>query len=168
MSHTHTKDWIDVLAALSPAIAVLVAIGVALVQAYLQKQELKQNLYEKRSAVYYAVLELWEALRKGEEVDERDFAAAVLPATHLFGSDVKKYVSGIKDRLFRLRDQYRSQEKAKERNDLIRFIAQDFEARFDPYLQLHYDDNLFMRIKAQIDNWVECTDAKLAAKAKHG
>jgi hypothetical protein len=164
MPHTHPKDWIDVLAALSPTVAVLVAIGVAVVQAYLQKEALKQNLYDRRFRVYSAVLELWEALRKAEDVDEREFAAAVLPATHLFGSDVQKYVSGIKDRLFRLRGQYKSQEKAKERNDLVRFIAHDFEVCFDPYLQLHYDENLLSRLKAQVDGWVDGADAKMASR----
>ena len=43
------------ITAYAPLLAVFVAIGVALMQYYLQKQQLKQDLYDKRFRVFYAI-----------------------------------------------------------------------------------------------------------------
>src|ERR1017187_3758 len=57
MPHTCAKDWIDVLAALAPAVAVLVAIGIGAFQLYLQRQQVNQDLFQKRFTIYTATRE---------------------------------------------------------------------------------------------------------------
>jgi hypothetical protein len=55
MPPTPHGDFLGYLQALGPLIAACVAVGVALTQRHLQKQQLKQNLFEKRFAVYEAI-----------------------------------------------------------------------------------------------------------------
>jgi len=45
----NARDWIAYLQAFAPSFAVLVAIGVAVMQAYLQRQHLKHDLYNNGS-----------------------------------------------------------------------------------------------------------------------
>ena len=55
------------IAAIAPAVAVLVAVGVALMQYYLQKQQQKQALFEKRFKVYEETLSYLVVMMNDEE-----------------------------------------------------------------------------------------------------
>src|SRR5260370_29022444 len=101
MPQQHAKDWIDIVAAFTPLVGVIVVIVVGAMQLYVQREQWKQTLYKGRANVYWAVMDLWEALRKPDvQIDRHAFATSVLPATHLFGSDLRRFVSQIKDDLF--------------------------------------------------------------------
>jgi hypothetical protein len=165
MHHHHTKDWIDIVAAFAPLLAVLVAVLVALMQWHLQREQWKQTLYRDRSKVYWAVMDLWEILANSDaSIDRRAFATAVLPATHLFGADLQRFLSKIKQGLFQIEGMYSPAERTRARAALAGYISHDFETQFDQYLQLHHDDSLFFRAKAQIDRWVEGADARMASR----
>src|ERR1017187_4253649 len=55
MPPTPHRDFLGYLQALGPLTAALTALGVGFMQWHLQKQHLKQNLYDKRWKVYTAV-----------------------------------------------------------------------------------------------------------------
>ncbi len=56
MPQTPQRDFLGYLQGLGPLIAALVAVGVALMQRHLLKEQLKQNLYEKRWKVYQELM----------------------------------------------------------------------------------------------------------------
>ena len=55
----HIRDWVDFLEALGPLIAVVAVLIVGSSQAYLQRQQLKQDLYDKRFRVYRSLVDYW-------------------------------------------------------------------------------------------------------------
>ncbi len=60
MPPQHARDWVDFLEALGPLIAVVAVLIVGFVQAYIQRQQLKQDLYDRRYAVYQSLVTFWK------------------------------------------------------------------------------------------------------------
>ena len=77
-----------------------IAIGVALMQAYIQRQQQKQNLFDKRFELYSAVSHFLSAVIKTEgivfETTYETFVFETKPVKFLFGLDVTRFVSEIK------------------------------------------------------------------------
>lgn len=69
MPPTPPKGIRDLLRDFGPLIAASVAVGVWLNQRHLQKQHLKQNLFEKRWKVYAAIQDYLMALLSTGEMD---------------------------------------------------------------------------------------------------
>ena len=55
MPPTQHRGFLDYLQSLGPLIAASVAVGTALMQYYLQRQQMKQQLFDKRFTVYRTV-----------------------------------------------------------------------------------------------------------------
>lgn len=91
--------WLDYATAIGPLLAVLVAVGVALMQYYLQRQQFKQDLYEKRFGVYEGVqayvIAMLQTAGKTDIPAYQQFRKSTDPAEFLFGSDVWEYVQQI-------------------------------------------------------------------------
>jgi hypothetical protein len=78
----HQRDWIDYLVAFAPLLAIGVAIGLATMQAYLQRQQLKQNLFDRRFTVYEETLTyLVTMLQLDGETDLEHYKAFGKPQT---------------------------------------------------------------------------------------
>jgi hypothetical protein len=96
----HQRDWIDYLLAFAPFLAICVAVSVALMQAYLQRQSLKQHLFEKRFEVYKAVREYMEFVVHSNGCLDLtlydSFKSQTAPAKFLFGADVQFIIDDIK------------------------------------------------------------------------
>src|SRR5260370_3027724 len=97
MPTSHIRDWIDYLQAFAPSIAACVAACVGLTQWYLQRQNLKQQLFEKRFRVYEKVRPYVFTMRNFDDAPVRTIDAKELsktfkqdmaPARFLFGSDI--------------------------------------------------------------------------------
>jgi hypothetical protein len=50
-----SSNWIQTLSAIAAALAAFIAVSVTVWQGHLQRQQLKQNLFQKRYDVYLAV-----------------------------------------------------------------------------------------------------------------
>lgn len=167
----------------APFLAMLIAIGVALMQYYLQRQQQKQNLFDKRLRVFSAIHEFWlVSIIYWQTVDDttlHELISGIRPSLFLFGADVNQYVKEIDDiarqleanlrTLSRLNKTdvtpgYGSAEWLDARNaantktvplryKLHELVGQS-EERFSPYLQLHYDRSWFRRFIARINRWV--------------
>jgi hypothetical protein len=83
MPNYHARDWIDIVAVFIPAAAVFVAVGVGFMQYYLQRRQLRQNLYDKRYTVYEAVRKylfaVWWAYGKHGITDFRTLTLCSAP-----------------------------------------------------------------------------------------
>jgi hypothetical protein len=101
------RDWVDYAIALGPLLAVLVAIGVAGLQAYWQHQNYKQQLFDKRLCVYEATgMFLFrircfrnEYLVKDLVRDHRTFLHETASAKFLFGSEVPVLLDELSDKV---------------------------------------------------------------------
>lgn len=168
MPSPHTRDLTDYAVAFAPFLAVLVAISVAAMQYYLQKQHLKQQLFERRFQVYSAVREfLSHALRGYAPLDNdayQRFYLETRPAKFLFGSDVADFIREIRNGI------------SHEENDggaIVRYVEPDdadnpddplttlmkwghqAEVTFGRYLRVHHDRWWLARLKARLDEWME-------------
>jgi len=63
----HTRDWVDFLEALGPLIAVVAVLAVGVMQVYLQRQQLKQDLFDKRYHVFEVFYAFGIAYLSGED-----------------------------------------------------------------------------------------------------
>jgi hypothetical protein len=168
----HQRDWIDYLVAFAPLIAIFVAIGVALMQAYLQRQQLKQNLYDRRFNVRQGVLDLYYHNVSAELSNDPQFSLTFYTtfqhALNLFGSDVIDYIKSFGAQLRELHERDDALRQAamkgqvsdqleRERNDLYNAVNKELvrmNSVFDPYLQLYSDQGWFTRLAHRMDWWV--------------
>jgi hypothetical protein len=92
--------WLDYATAVGPLLAVIVAVGVAIMQYYLQRQQQRQDLFAKRFAVYEVTKDyLLKVLDSGVDVSSHEYEAfdrAIDPAEWLFGPDVKDYLRELR------------------------------------------------------------------------
>jgi hypothetical protein len=93
MDSHNTLGFMDYLRTLGPFLGVLVAVGVGLMQYYLQRQKYQLDLFDKRFAAYHQVESyLCLAIGMGSvpEFDSKvigDFVWEIKPAEFLFGSE---------------------------------------------------------------------------------
>ena len=105
MLSPETKDWISVVTAVASAASAIIALAIAVwvfvQQRRLQRQQLRQDLFDKRFAVYAAVETLMvDIIRLTGSVtwtDQGKFLAAIEPAEFLFGADVTAYLGEIQE-----------------------------------------------------------------------
>jgi hypothetical protein len=94
--------WLAYAALIVSAIAAIVALGVGLMQFYLQRQQFKQTLYQQRYAVYDAVKQylIYVVQKDGDTDFERygQFRRESEAAAFLFGSDIWTYLTHISKR----------------------------------------------------------------------
>ena len=93
------RDVLGYLQALGPLIAALVAVGVALMQRHLQKQQLKQNLFEKRWKVYTGVQDYLAAILREDGNDllgpYPQFRRDTDPGELLFSRAVWEHINAV-------------------------------------------------------------------------
>ena len=99
MPTPHVRDWIDYLQALAPSIAALIALGVGLTQWRLQRENLKQQLFEKRLKVFNSVeLFIAKIVATNGDIsipDYQNFRRDTHVAEFLFGSQVLDHIKEI-------------------------------------------------------------------------
>lgn len=176
MSASHTRDSIDILTAFAPLLAVLVALGVGFTQAYLQRQHLKQQLFEKRFEVYSAVRAFLSVALQSHDsgFDARDyrmFTSKIKPAKYLFGSDVRQLIREVTC-LLECEEDGDGRFAFLEADPHIAFgallnLGHRTEVTFGPYLQLYDETWLLSRWKSRVDKWMEAADI-LIAKQRYG
>jgi hypothetical protein len=170
MPAQHTYDFVKY----APFMAILIAIGVALMQYYLQRQQQKQNLYEKRWQVYRSVSTYWRNLVESNgqppiEARQR-FLADLSHATFLFGREVVKFL----ERYYAVTEEYcKASERlrirtagqgsglvsaANERDVATKemeLLAGITKAEvFGPYLQIYQEGSWLLRLFRRINRWV--------------
>jgi hypothetical protein len=100
MPPTSHRDRIDLLEAFGPPIAAVVALIIGLTQLWLQREQLKQDLFDKRYKVYALTRDFAvNALRVGIGGDEaiNTFSNGTAHAEFLFHKDVLEFIGSIKD-----------------------------------------------------------------------
>ncbi|MGA2149392.1 MAG: hypothetical protein ABSH49_31015 [Bryobacteraceae bacterium] len=94
------------LTGLAPVVAVLVAVGVALVQAYLQQTSLKYSLFDKRYEVYRAVdtflAGVFAASGTVSNGSVHKFRAETAHAEFLFNKDVLDFINSVSGKALEL------------------------------------------------------------------
>lgn len=95
------RDWIDLLEAFGPLIAVVVALLVGFTQLWLQERQLKQDLFEKRWKVYTGVQDYLAAILR-EDGDDLlgpypQFRRDTDPGELLFSRAVWEHVNAVGD-----------------------------------------------------------------------
>ena len=95
----HTRDWIGYAL---PSLVILVSVSVGITQAYLQRQNQKQQLFDKRFKVYTTIREFISVavmnsaiFAVGTLLDE--FRRDTAPANFLFGRRVNSLIQQIDD-----------------------------------------------------------------------
>jgi len=184
----HTRDWIDILAAFAPVVAVFVAVGVGLMQLYLQRQQWKQNLYDKRYVVYDAVKEymsaVWCAYGKQGIDDYWRFRQATDSTKFLFGPIVTAFVDHVHEigentvnkmcAVERWQNAYDGQPTPDNLSQLttakaaldseisqLRDMLSNLDPLFGPYLQLHRELPWYARLQEYLDESVQKLDKTL-------
>jgi hypothetical protein len=150
--------------------AIGVAIGVALMQAYLQRQQLKQNLYDRRFKIRQELQDYYIG-RWSKKNDPDYYCGLIVTFEHgenLFGSDVIEYMREFAETIIKIDQKSTAIEEGtlkgqpmaelrEEQNALSRAAMQQFSRMknvFNPYLQLHPHQNWFTRLAIRINRWV--------------
>ena len=174
MPAQHTRDWIDYLVAFAPLVAISVAVSVALMQAYLQRQHLKQTLYDKRWEIRQGLQEFYEntltAYPKADSSAHLAMSRLFAHAEDLYGSDalsyIRQYCTLIGQMLAKnheilahldSHDFVDSPELHKEYGELseaFTSLVHKQKEVFRPYLQLHHDQSWFARFATRVNRWV--------------
>ena len=172
-SPPQTRDFLGYLQGLGPLIAAVVAIGVASMQYYLQRQQMKQALFDKRFEAYTAV----EAYLMAVNTDDADSQAALFRrfdvasrhAKLLFGPEVKRFIDDFLALDYERKGHTAGDDFWCEATlDLTRRITDELENIFRPYLQLHLDQNWLSRMAFRIDRWVNADQpSALASRYKN-
>ena len=187
MPPTPQRDFLGYLQALGPLIAACVAVGVALMQWHIQKQNLKQQRFAKRFEVYQAVRRFLPAVVNTHATFQRAeydaFRTGISPAKFLFGPDVSGFIDDItpsQRTAISLDGSYGEQlrwvDKAENVLDLPELNGDDdpqvkfedlerrAESAFGPYLQLPSDEAWFERCIALADRWRNSLDKMMASR----
>ena len=171
MPYQQTRDLTSYFSAYAPLLAVLVAVGVAFMQYYLQQEQWKLQMFVKRFEVYAAVRRfLSAALNSHGSLDSAEYDRFVFetrPAKFMFGSDVASFINEIYGSI--------SQEDAVPGTygKYVRRLEPDHleaegdlttaamrwgfraEVAFGPYLQIHHDQSWLARFVARVNRWVD-------------
>jgi len=162
MESQSALTFVDYAKAFGPFLAAIVAVGVGAMQYYLQRQQLRQNLYDKRFRVFYAIQKVLRHKHMTAEAPSllSDLSQETAEVSFLFGPEIKDLVSEIDSALRELGRQGHVQDDnpAVEDNKtfataLVHWVAltNTAERLFVPYLQLHHDQSCLSRLFARID-----------------
>jgi hypothetical protein len=173
----NARDWIAYLQAFAPSFAVLVAIGVAVMQAYLQRQHLKHDLYNKRFRVFSAIQQVLHDPKA--TTNAKDLLPSLQKETaelsFLFGQEIKDFRSEIDSVLRELRWQEHQIEGAdhtvEDNKSFVMAVihwdalSDKAERLFGRYLQLHHERSWFGRWTARVNRWMDAdVPDKLASR----
>jgi hypothetical protein len=178
-----TKGALDYLQELGPLIAALVAVGVAVMQYYLQKQQWKQSLYDKRYAVFRSVAHYWRELVSSNGVPslsaKQRFFDHISHARFLFSADVVNFLEeyyAVTEKYClesgRLRLEHgltlpvadlRNEVEA-VRKEVDRLAGLKNDEVFAPYLQLHHEQGWLARFIARANRWVDEAPDRMASR----
>ena len=192
MPRSPDRDAFGYLQALGPLIATLVAVCVGLMQRHLQQQNLDQNLFDKRFAVYDAITSYLVENMGEHPTWVRHLLKFPMrrQAGFLFGADMCAFCDEL-DAMIRRWDlafgqcceigSESGERKLKERTigtealfRELRYAREPLgEPMLDkleqicrPYLQLHDERNWFLRLLADFDHWMDTADKTLASRYK--
>ena len=171
MPYQQARDLTSYISAYAPLLAVLVAVGVALMQYYLQRKQWEQQMFAKRFEVYAAVGRfLSAALNSHGRLDSAEydrFVFEIRPAKFMFGSDVATFIHEINGAISQedaVPGTYGKYVRRLEPDDLegegdltTAIMRWGFRAEvaFGPYLQIHHDQSWLARFVARVDRWVD-------------
>jgi hypothetical protein len=177
-----TRDLTSYVAAYAPLLAVCVAVAVALMQYYLQRETHKQAMFEKRFDIYNAADNfIADVINRNCEPDRdsyREFLRLTAPAPFFFGADVLEALAWIKDISGRLATesdvpvigsssgQTEAQRQAFGGLRAAAVMIEWDERRvvFHPYLRLHHDQPWYTRAIAKIDEWMNAAERTTKAR----
>jgi hypothetical protein len=156
----HSRDLVD----FAPLLAIAVAVGVALMQYYVQRQQQKQALFEKRFKIYLDVRRFLSIVLKniGKPIDDdayQRFCEEMRPARFLFGSDVLTYLNQVHSDISHVDSEHGTIKRVGWEDDdefkvQLRW-GRDAERVFRPYLYIHHDETWLVRLGRRINRWVE-------------
>ena len=165
------RDWIDLLGAFGPLIAVVVALIVGFSQWSLQKRQWEQSLYSMRHRVYRSVIRYWRVLVETKGAPplsaRQRFLATLSHAPFLFGPEVGQFLEAyyeVTTRYCNAFEQWqRSDEAARSpmpppqpdyidavQKELASFAGLKNAKIFSPYLQLQRPP-LYVRAKTALN-----------------
>lgn len=176
MPTPHERDWIDYALAVAPFIAMVISIGVALTQAYLQRQSLKHDLYNKRYRVFKAVQEILTAPEFTKNAPQlvNNLRNETAEVTYLYGKEIGTLIYETEtvlreitwaEQVFNNPARTKEEEKAFA-TAIVHWVALNPKAErmFRPYLQLYHEQSLFSRIAARLNAWIDSAPETLAKR----
>jgi len=108
--------WFQILAAIGAPIAAFIAVGVAAWQGYLQRQQLRHNLYAKRLDVY---LSLRRFLNNLPELGKTRYAIELPQDTNqaqfLFKPEIEEFLNEVYKRAHHLQSFHEQEARAERR-----------------------------------------------------
>lgn len=153
---TAEKDWIDILQALLTPTVAIFGSYIAYQQWHINKARLKHELYDRRMAVYTALMDYLVAIFREEYFDDKaytDWLSKSHEGYFLFNDEIDKYLKLINMKSHAIRKIHRrmSSEKVKEDEELWGTLStQDEELqqwfemqldnakeKFSPFLRLN-------------------------------
>jgi hypothetical protein len=161
--------WLDYARSIGPLLAVLVAVGVALMQFYLQRRQLEQSLFDKRFAVYSAVRRfLMECSQASLGILKDDpayrlFQRDTPPAKFLFGDDVSDLLAQVHKHVTYSEGEQGSITMFDSEATALS-LAWEAEKVFYPYLAIYKDRNVVLRAIDRADQWMANGQSKFAGR----
>jgi hypothetical protein len=118
------KDWIDISTALlTPTIAIFGAL-IAYRQWRISQQKFRHDLYDRRFAVYTALLDLCGALLREGKFDNPSYSAWLKASNQghfLFDEELNRYFSEVTEKVQAYRKIEREMQKQKVKDDEARW-----------------------------------------------
>ena len=192
MPPQHTRDWIDVLEALGPLMAVIAVLIIGFVQAVLQRKQLAYNLFDKRYTIYSELGAFFlSAVSNDLQLDNAAvdrFRVGTAHAEFLFGQGVIALLAEVdskaiqlalvNSKLYRLLAQVATASDSPELLALRQAHAQlvnwMFEAHerqntvFHGYLELDTELPWYARLEQYMEDLLERLDKMLNRRAEQG
>jgi hypothetical protein len=167
---TTLPDWIQ---AVSTTLALFIAIGVALWQANIHAQQVKQTLFDRRYKLFQQIdtflVNTWGGVPPEHETYLRAFNASI-HAQYLFGPEVVEFNEQVRclvqrwNDLRKIRDCMANPEESnRARREMAGIVEQlgvpchmEMTRVYEPYLLLHRE-----RAWTRLNRWVEGVEMKM-------
>jgi hypothetical protein len=166
------RDLTSYVSAYAPLLATLVAVGVGLMQYYIQRQHQRQNLFEKRFEIYQAVRELWSAAIEGHPLGVKrsayvSFRERTRAAKYLFGPNVQLLIRDFEayapaeDPSIDMKFNELHSDGAMAR---LLELGDRTETVFQAYLQIHHEHCWVVRQSRRLQQWIDSRDDVLSTR----
>jgi hypothetical protein len=134
------NEWAQIFSAVFTALIALITTTILVQQHLLARRKLRHELYDRRFAVYNALMGFLSlVIEGGEQISVETlykFKADTNQAFFLFDRDVREYLDEVYSRAVELR---RKQKKAEEDSDDLKWFGGQFDksrTKFAKYLML--------------------------------
>ncbi|HUH83329.1 MAG TPA: hypothetical protein VLX85_01895 [Stellaceae bacterium] len=149
----HHRDLVDILQALLTPLIACIAVGIAFAQWFTARNRFKLDLFDRRWAVYEAVMQLLAAMTSHgatSREDDQKFLVGIRGAKWLFNSEIETYLlkevwaracelNAVNSMLEPTAPQYGREGHAKRKMQLMQWVGSQYsvvDSTFSEFLQM--------------------------------